>query len=293
MYGAAIKKHIMLAVAILPMLIATACGSQKSEEEINAERLLSEVKSCYSGKQYDKAMSMIDSLMKTYPGLLDVQRAAMHYQTLIIEKQTLRDSTDNEQLYSENRAIADSLLKQFRYIKTADMVEGYYVPKQIGADELIKATGIETRIDESKNIYLVTSLYGSSIRHSSLTASSEAGEASTKEVPASNPRNYRFSDNGTSVEMVTFNAQECDSLCAFIADNASKTIKVRFAGKSRSHTITLPERTKKAIAACYRLYQAESKVKTAELNRLKYTKKLQLTRKQIKQTATNIQGERK
>ena len=120
MYGAAIKKHIMLAVAILPMLIATACGSQKSEEEINAERLLSEVKSCYSGKQYDKAMSMIDSLMKTYPGLLDVQRAAMHYQTLIIEKQTLRDSTDNEQLYSENRAIADSLLKQFRYIKTTD-----------------------------------------------------------------------------------------------------------------------------------------------------------------------------
>ena len=104
---------------------------------------------------------------------------------------------------------------------------------------------------------------------------------------------YRFSDNGTSVEMVTFNAQECDSLCAFIADNASKTIKVRFAGKSRSHTITLPERTKKAIAVCYRLYQAESKVKTAELNRLKYTKKLQLTRKQIKQTATNIQGERK
>ena len=34
MYGAAIKKHIMLAVAILPMIFATACGSQKSEEEM-------------------------------------------------------------------------------------------------------------------------------------------------------------------------------------------------------------------------------------------------------------------
>ena len=132
MYGAAIKKHIMLAVAILPMIFATACGSQKSEEEINAERLLSEVKSCYSGKQYDKAMSMIDSLMKTYPGLLDVQRAAMHYQTLIIEKQTLRDSTDNEQILMNNHfkgLVNESVMgREIASGKTIDLTENIVIP---------------------------------------------------------------------------------------------------------------------------------------------------------------------
>ena len=58
-------------------------------------------KSMYAGKDYDNAMLMIDSLMKTYPGLIDVQRKAMHIQTMITEKRTLADSIANEKSLSK------------------------------------------------------------------------------------------------------------------------------------------------------------------------------------------------
>lgn len=294
MYGAIIKRLILAVLAPLPIVAVTACGSQKTENEEKAELLLAGIETLYSDKEYSQAITMIDSLMKSYPGLIDIQRKAMHMQTLITEKQTLNDSIENERIFAEKAALTDSLLQNFKFIKTEDQVEGYYVSKRVGTDELIKSTGIETRIDEKGNIYMVTSLYGFPIMHTQLSASAgDINAATTNIVPTTNPRNYRFKDDGTSVEMVTFNSLECDSLCSFIAKNAKDKIKLSFVGKSKTHSIMLPSKVKDAIAETYTLYLLKSQIKAAEINRIKFIKKLQLTRKQIKQTATNIQGDRK
>lgn len=279
---------LLLAAAIS----VTSCGNSKSESQVNAENILSEAQSLYDSGKYMEAIGTIDSLMKKHPGIIDVQRQAMHLKTLVVEKQTILDSIANDSAIVANKQIVDSLANNFKYVKTADMVEGYYVSKNVSGDNLTKRTNIEARINEMGEIYLVSSLYGKSIKHTKLRAVAGDSTVETEAVPYDNARNYRFKDGGTPVEMVTFRKADCDTLCQFIADNVAKDIKVEFVG-SKKYSLPLPSKTKNLIAETYIFATHKAQLKKAEDLKLYYMRKLQITRKQSRQTATNIKGDAK
>ena len=279
---------LLLAAAIS----VTSCGNSKSESQVNAENILSEAQSLYDSRKYMEAIGTIDSLMKKHPGIIDVQRQAMHLKTLVVEKQTILDSIANDSAIVANKQIVDSLANNFKYVKTADMVEGYYVSKNVSGDNLTKRTNIEARINEMGEIYLVSSLYGKSIKHTKLRAVAGDSTVETEAVPYDNARNYRFKDGGTPVEMVTFRKADCDTLCQFIADNVAKDIKVEFIG-GKKYPLPLPSKTKNLIAETYIFATHKAQLKKAEDLKLYYMRKLQITRKQSRQTATNIKGDAK
>ena len=270
----------------------TSCGNSKTESQVNAENILSEAQSLYDSGKYMEAIGTIDSLMKKHPGIIDVQRQAMHLKTLVVEKQTILDSIANDSAIVANKQIVDSLANNFKYVKTADMVEGYYVSKNVSGDNLTKRTNIEARINEMGEIYLVSSLYGKSIKHTKLRAVAGDSTVETEAVPYDNARNYRFKDGGTPVEMVTFRKADCDTLCQFIADNVAKDIKVEFVG-SKKYSLPLPSKTKNLIAETYIFATHKAQLRKAEDLKLYYMRKLQITRKQSRQTATNIKGDAK
>lgn len=270
----------------------TSCGNSKTESQVNAENILSEAQSLYDSGKYMEAIGTIDSLMKKHPGIIDVQRQAMHLKTLVVEKQTILDSIANDSAIVANKQIVDSLANNFKYVKTADMVEGYYVSKNVSGDNLTKRTNIEARINEMGEIYLVSSLYGKSIKHTKLRAVAGDSTVETEAVPYDNARNYRFKDGGTPVEMVTFRKADCDTLCQFIADNVAKDIKVEFIG-GKKYPLPLPSKTKNLIAETYIFATHKAQLKKAEDLKLYYMRKLQITRKQSRQTATNIKGDAK
>ena len=280
---------------IFPVLLCTcllccniACTSGSGEDEKNAEKMMLEINSLYSNKQYDKAMSMIDSLMKSYPGMIDIQHKALHTQTVIVEQQAINDSIDNDVAFA--KAVNEGNLHKanLKYVKTDNMVEGYYVPKNVADDGLLTKTGILARVSDKGNLSVVSALFGGN-NHTRLTVTADGFEASTIDVPKSNSRNYSFLENGIRVEMVTFETAECDSLCAFIANHSTSKIKLSFVGK-RSHTIPLTENCIKDIVEVYNLYIAYKSMHTSEVERIKIMRRLQLARKQVKQTATNLQG---
>lgn len=270
----------------------TSCGNSKTESQVNAENILSEAQSLYDSGKYMEAIGTIDSLMKKHPGIIDVQRQAMHLKTLVVEKQTILDSIANDSAIVANKQIVDSLANNFKYVKTADMVEGYYVSKNVSGDNLTKRTNIEARINEMGEIYLVSSLYGKSIKHTKLRAVAGDSTVETEAVPYDNARNYRFKDGGTPVEMVTFRKADCDTLCQFIADNVAKDIKMEFIG-GKKYSLPLPSKTKNLIAETYIFATHKAQLKKAEDLKLYYMRKLQITRKQSRQTATNIKGDAK
>lgn len=270
----------------------TSCGNSKTESQVNAENILSEAQSLYDSGKYMEAIGTIDSLMKKHPGIIDVQRQAMHLKTLVVEKQTILDSIANDSAIVANKQIVDSLANNFKYVKTADMVEGYYVSKNVSGDNLTKRTNIEARINEMGEIYLVSSLYGKSIKHTKLRAVAGDSTVETEAVPYDNARNYCFKDGGTPVEMVTFRKADCDTLCQFIADNVAKDIKVEFVG-GKKYSLPLPSKTKNLIAETYTFATHKAQLKKAEDLKLYYMRKLQITRKQSRQTATNIKGDAK
>ena len=292
MSDATIKHIYICLLAAFCLLGQAACGSKQSDEDRNAESLMTQIKSLYTGKKYDEAMLMIDSLMKSYPGLIDVQHQAMHIQTMITEKKALADSILNERLLERSMALADSLKQNLKLIKNADLVEGYLVHKSMPSDGVPQTTGLVARATTNGDISLMSSLRGSRARHTKLTATADTATVETMEVPLSNPRNYKFNDNGQNVELVTFNSHECLGFCAFVAKHIEQPITVTFSGKSKCQKKRLSQSEKEAIACVYEYANAVTAANGYATSRIKLARKLQLARKQIKQTATNIQGGR-
>lgn len=293
MYNATTKK---LTAAILCALFLSAfsfsCNSKKADDSEAAEHLMSEIKSLYSSKDYDKALLAIDSLMKTYPGQTDIQRQALHVQTQITEKKALADSIANEQVYASCAAAADSIKQSLKFVNSKEMVEGYYVDKSAPSDGMPTTTRIIPRVSADGEISVLSSLRGHSIRHTKLVIATDSATVETVAVPLSNSRNYRYKDNGKPVELVTFNQQECDSLCKYIA-SASAPVSVTLVGQSGKQKIALTVADKTSFSNIVAYSEALTKMQEASMNRLKFAKRLNLARKQIKQTATNIQGDRK
>ena len=292
MYAAIIKRTYAIALILIAIFSFASCSSQKDEDSENAEKLMTKIKSMYSGKKYDDALLLIDSLMKTYPGLVEIQHRALHVQTMITEKMALADSIENEKEYSLNVAIADSVKQSLKFIKTKDMVEGFYVDATANDDGIPSSTGVMPRVSANGELSIISSLRGQNIRHTHLIATANTVQAETLTIPVNNSRNYRYNDNGQNVELVTFNGQECDSIVALIAQNREKTITITFAGAKKSHKIKLSESDKSAFANVYAYAQAITAIQKTEIDRIKFSKRLALARKQIKQTATNIQGDR-
>lgn len=287
-------KHIFQYTLLSACLFCSfSCGNSKqAEDSEKAEQIMSEIKSMYTGKDYDNAMLMIDSLMKTYPGLIDVQRKAMHIQTMITEKRTLADSIANEKVLEQSMAAADSIKHNLKFVKSADMVEGYFVDKTMPDDGIPSVTGIVARVAEHGDISLLSSLRGHRIRHTRICAIADTANVATGNVPLSNSRNYRYNDNGQNVELVTFNAQECGDFLSFIAQNTALPITIKFVNGSKSYKQVLSQKEKSAIKNVVNYATAITAAHDAANMRLKFARKLQLARKQIKQTATNIQGGR-
>ena len=254
MYNVSIRLYAVLLVAA-SMAGFVSCGNSKSEEQLKAEALLSDAQSMFDSNQYDKSIALIDSLSKTYPGLIEVQRNAMHLKTLATEKKTILDSISNDSVIITNKQLVDSLSKGFKYVKTQDMVEGYYVKSSVSSGNLTKRTDV----------------------------------VATTNVAYDNAKNYRFKDGSTPVEMVTFDKEACDSLCRFILENRGKNITLEFCG-DRIYKMQLPANTKNTIADTYLYASRKAELKKAEDLKLYYAKKLQITRRQSRQTATNISG---
>ena len=85
-------------------------------------------------------------------------------------------------------------------------------------------------------------------------------------------------------EMVTFRYDECADFCQFIADNADAKLSLTFVGK-KQHTVPLSNALKRAIVESYRYSTAIRTGMRAEHDKLLLTKKIEIARRQIEQTA--------
>ena len=227
---------------------------------------------------------MLDSLCKTRPTETDAVKQAMHLKAQTLEKSFVEQMEQVDSIIAATAPIVEQIAPMLKGVKTPEMVEGYRVVASIAGKELINCTDIEPRIDDGGNLYIVSLLHGVSAQHDRLRVSCSAGSAETKSVPYDNSRNYRFSDDGVSNEMVTFRYDECADFCQFIADNADAKLSLTFVGK-KQHTVPLGDAVKRAIVQSYRYSTAIRTGMRAEHDKLLLTKKIEIARRQIEQTA--------
>ena len=283
MFNVVTDKITKIAIIAAIALSGISCGnSGKTSDE--AEAMLNEAQQMSDEGRYDSAVVMLDSLCKTRPTETDAVKQAMHLKAQTLEKSFVAQMEQVDSIIAANAPIVEQIAPMLKGVKTPEMVEGYRVVASIAGKELINCTDIEPRIDDGGNLYIVSLLHGVSAQHDRLRVSCSAGSAETKSVPYDNSRNYRFSDDGVSNEMVTFRYEECADFCQFIADNADAKLSLTFVGK-KQHTVPLGDAVKRAIVQSYRYSTAIRTGMRAEHDKLLLTKKIEIARRQIEQTA--------
>lgn len=278
-----IKKACITAIVVCGTFILTSCGGANNKNS-EAELMFANAQAEFDKGAYSQALIELDSLKTKYPSAIEIQKRALHLRTLIDEKTTLDEIKANDSLLAAANQQKQMLGKNFTFIKTKDMVEGYHVLKSASKRPLVQRTGIEARIDEQGKIYLITLLYGNPVKHTKISVSSATGgEAFSSEIPYNGSTNYRFVNEGVSNEMITFRAEQCDTLNSFVAANKGSKLKLNFIGKKR-FSIPLSTTDKNMIADTYDYSNAIINGKKAESQKLYLNKKLEIAREQIKKT---------
>jgi soluble lytic murein transglycosylase-like protein len=120
---------------ILLTAMLVACGSNTQKE---AEQLLEQANTQFEQKQYERALSAIDSLRKIYPNAIDTRKKALKLQQSIELKRA-----------QEELALVDSMLQavshDFRYQQ--QKVEKDKQELRATADELTMLTKTRMRRD--------------------------------------------------------------------------------------------------------------------------------------------------
>ena len=283
MFNVVTDKITKIAIIAAIALSGISCGnSGKTSDE--AEAMLNEAQQMSDEGRYDSAVVMLDSLCKTRPTETDAVKQAMHLKAQTLEKSFVAQMAQVDSIIAANAPIVEQIAPMLKGVKTPEMVEGYRVVASIAGKELINRTDIEPRIDDGGNLYIVSLLHGVAAEHDRLRVNCGAGNAETKAVPYDKSRNYRFSDDGVTNEMVTFRYDECADFCQFITDNADAKLSLTFVGK-KQHTVPLSNALKRAIVESYRYSTAIRTGMRAEHDKLLLTKKIEIARRQIEQTA--------
>ena len=280
MFNVATKLFAIIAIiANISMLFS--CSNGHKEE---ATTLYESAKALYDCQQYDSTLSVLDTLYKRYPAETDIIKQGIHLMAQAQEQVSIIGIKQADSIIAVNAPIVETLAKDFVVVKNPDLVENYRIYKSLKNTPLINRTGVEPRIDDNGNIYLVSQLIGNAAKHTLLRVTAPDGSsAETSSIAFDNAQNYRFKSDGVSYEMVTFHADQCVQFCQFISDNINKQLKLEFVGKS-THKITIPASTREAIAQSYKYSVAINAGLKAENKKLYYTKRLEVAKKHVEQT---------
>ncbi len=273
MYNAASKL-----IAISTILLAASCGGGKSANE--ADILVNQADSAVAAGDFALATEILDTLKSKYPSEIKAQRAGMNIKARANEgmiKEELQSTDSLEAVYAHRR---DSLKEYFTFVDNPELVEGFYVIKEYKSSTLFSRSGLEARVAPDGQFYMISSLAGNPVKHTSITVSSDGESASSASVAYDGDRNYRSGDT----EMITFISSECDSIGKLMSKNPGKPAKIIFSG-SRSSSMPLSRNDVKSIALAYDYSEAILMSKRLAAKKELLDKQLMLARDQAARTA--------
>lgn len=267
MCNAAIKT---LTAGIIVMM--AACSSDGNDAS-KASQLLEEARQLCRAGDIDNAVKMLDSLDRTYPRQIDIRRRSLNVRAMVKERETVRDLQATDSLTAVLSVAVDSLKGQLEWV--ANQVEGYYA----AAGSSLPPTGIEGRINPDGVFYVISSLTGHKIDHTSITLSSGSEQASSAIVVRDGERNRV--DNST--EIVHYVGEESDTLGRFAVAHAGMPLTLTFNGNSTySRPLTMGEQ--KQLIAVYEYASTLTRLRVAALEHERLERQLVTARSQVART---------
>ncbi len=269
---------LTLAALALTAIVSASCGKKANPE---AEGLLNMAQTAFDNSAYAEARTLLDSLQKGYPAEIELQRAGMALRPKVIEQLTLVEIQQTDSAVAAEKAEADKLKSGLKWVKTPGMIEGYWTYGKTYRPDFMNTTGIEPRVSDIGEFYIVSSVNpGGGLKHTSIAVSGNGGRAQTAPVPYDGESNYRI-DGG---EIITFSPEASDTIGAFALNNQGAPLTLHFiGGKERSQKLSADQVA--AIAAAYRYSRITIDARERTVNRQRLEKQLAIARDQIARTA--------
>ncbi len=266
-------------IALSTILLAASCGGGSGVNE--AEALVESADSAVATGNYALANELLDTLKSRYPTEIKALREGMNVRARANEgmiKNELQTTDSLEVVYSHR---IDSLSQYFTFVNNPELVEGYYVIKEYATSSLFDRSGLEARITPEGQFYMISSLSGNPVKHTSVTVTVAGESASSSSVAFDGDRNYRSGNT----EMITFVGAECDSIGKLLSQNQGKPARVTFTG-SRSTSMQLPQNDAKSIALAYSYSEAIITSKKLAARKELLDRQMILARDQAARTST-------
>lgn len=257
--------------------MTSGCSGSKADPE--AQALFDQASQAFEARDYAQATVMLDSLQKTFPAEIALQREAMALRPKVIEHQTLLDISRNDSLQVVAQLNGERLKPLLVWVKTPRMVEGYWIGKSSNNPNFLNTTGVQGRVSELGEFYLVSSMNPAG-NHTAVSLSDGSTTVSTPEVPYDGESNYRL--NGS--EVITFSPAQSDTIGQFAFNHADRPLTLTFRGK-RSKSVKLSAAQVTALADAWAYSQAVVGARNLTGERARLEATLQVARNQIARTA--------
>jgi len=268
-------RHIVSFAAIL--LLATACGNKENSD---ARSLLQQADEAFQSGNFSQATTLLDSLQKNYPAEINIQREALVLRPKVIEQIATAKIASVDSATQADNATMQQLKPTLKWVKTPGMIEGYWIDAKSYNPNFMNTTGIEARVSEIGQFYLVSSVNPSAIKHTSVTLTLGNEVVTTAVVPYDGESNYRIGGG----EVITFSPEQSDTIGAFAANVLSasnpKPMKLTFNGSKGKKSVALSLPQANGIANAYRYSAALIRARDNQVERQRLEKTIEIARRQ-------------
>lgn len=276
-------KNLLLPVAVILML--ASCGESENPD---ARVLLTQADKAFEAKDFSLSTRLLDSLQRAYPSEVKIQREAMGLRPKVIEQQTLAQIASLDSMTGVDEATMARLKPELKWIKLPRMIEGYWIDAKAYTPQFMNTIGIEARVSEIGQFYIVSSVNPSNLKHVAISLSANSMVARTPDVPYDGESNYRI-DGG---EVITFTPEQSDTIGAFAqtieARANSMPVTLTFYGPNGKKTVKLSNAQVKGIANAYAYSSALVRARDNQAKRQHLNKTLEIARKQAANAAAKL-----
>lgn len=269
-------------------ILLAACSGQKENPE--ARGLLNAATEAFQASDYTLATALLDSLQKAYPSEMGIQREGMVLRPQVIEQLAMIDIARIDSTDVVDKAAMETIKPLLKWIKTPGMIEGYWIDGKTYNPSFMNTTGIEARVSEIGQFYIVSSA-NPSLKHTAIALSGAAGTASTPEVAFDGESNYRIGGG----EVITFSPEQSDTIGAMavasIAANPSAPVNLQFTG-GKGKTVKLTSAQAQGIANAYNYSRSLIRARDNQVRRQRLEKTIEIARRQAAAAATRLPEEK-
>lgn len=259
----------LIAVSLSAMLLSS-CGDKAKE---GASQLYAESKAAIEARNYQGAMTLLDTLNTRYPDQLDIRRAALRLRASAMEGMATDSISAGDAALAQATINLNALRPHFRHVDSSVGLDGYFLPVGV-SDKVMTATGIQARVTDKGYFYIVANVQGRAIglRAIELTDGSER-------IASSDISSARIVKVEGS-ESASFNPEDLVGVGAWL-ESHPKANKVILVGSKGNVSVKMDNKLRKEIVDCYLFSEALQAQRSASIKREKYERMLATARDQL------------